>query len=235
MNCIVIDDEPLAREGLRHLISTEPELRLAGMFSNIMDAATHMAVQMPDILFLDIQMPGANGLEFARAIRSKTLVIFTTAFTDYATESYEVDAIDYLVKPIRPERFRKAVDKAAHYLRLLRTVSGNTELPQVEKEHIFVRANGMNNKIELDDLYFIEGLKDYVILHLKEKKIMTNMILKEIHQCLPQKRFFRVNKSYIINAKHVSGYNNTSVFIGKQEISLSVVYRAAFLDHLSSL
>ncbi|MBO9633120.1 MAG: response regulator transcription factor [Chitinophagaceae bacterium] len=235
MNCIVIDDEPLAREGLRHLISTEPALQLTGMFSNVRDAAIFMEDHMPDILFLDIRMPEANGLDFARSIHSKTLVVFTTAFTEYAIESYEVDAIDYLVKPIRPERFNKTVEKAAHYLSLLKAASGLTETPKVEKEYIFVRANGINNKIELDDLHFIEGLKDYVILHVNEKKIMTNMILKEIHRCLPQKRFFRVNKSYIINIKHMSGYNNSSVFIGKQEISLSHVYKAAFLEHLHAL
>ena len=234
MNCIVIDDEPLAREGIRHLISSCPELNLLACFSDATAAAALISADMPDLVFLDIEMPGVNGMDFAKTIPQKTLVIFTTAYSEYAPESYELDAIDYLIKPIRPERFRKAVDKAAHYLKLLGTVAATTDSPAIEKEYIYIRANGRHNKINFDELYFIEGLKDYVILHLKHRKIMTNMILKEIHQVLPQQVFFRVNKSFIINARYVTGYNNSSVYIGEQEISLSNIYKTAFLEHVST-
>jgi len=232
MNCIVVDDEPLAREALRHLISQYPELNLMASFSNSSSASEFIALDAPDLVFLDIKMPGLNGMDFAKRIPEKTLVIFTTAFSEYALESYELDAIDYLIKPIRPERFRQAIEKAAHYLKLLHSGNAGGDIPSFEKEYVYVRANGRHNKINFEELYFIEGLKDYVILHLKDRKIMTNMILKEIHQCLPPHVFFRVNKSYIINAMHVNGYNNSSVFIGEQEISLSNVYKSSFLEHI---
>jgi DNA-binding LytR/AlgR family response regulator len=232
MNCIVIDDEPLAREGIRHLIGGCPELTLLGSFGDTDAAAAMIGTTLPDLVFLDIQMPDVNGLEFARTIPRGTLVIFTTAYSEYAPESYELDAIDYLIKPIRPERFRKAVDKAVHYLQLLHAAAAVADTPAIEKDYIYIRANGRHNKINFEDLHFIEGLKDYVILHLKDRKIMTNMILKTIHQALPQQSFFRVNKSFIINARHVTGYNNSSVYIGEEEISLSNVYKTAFLEHV---
>ncbi|NML20803.1 response regulator transcription factor [Pseudoflavitalea sp. G-6-1-2] len=230
MNCIIIDDEPLAREGMRQLIQSHSGLQLVGSFNNVEAAEGFLSTNQVELVFLDIEMPGPNGIEFSKKLSDK-LIIFTTAYQQYALESYDVGAIDYLIKPVRPERFGKAVEKAILYHTMLQTKISGTQ-STVEKDHIFIRANGRHTRVNFEDLYFIEGLKDYVVLHLKDKRILTNMILKDIHQVLPGKVFFRVNKSYIINIRHVTGYNNSTVYVADHEISLSSVYKAPFLEQI---
>ena len=200
MNCIIVDDEPLAREAMKLLIEESDNLQLIGSFNSAATASDFMEQQGVDLVFLDIQMPGITGIEFARTISKKTLVIFTTAYTEYALDSYEVDAIDYLIKPVEAERFQKAVDKALSYHSLLLKEEKEAIETIVAAEYFFVKAERRYFKVNFSDILFIEGLKDYVILQLNDQRIITRMSLKAIFDLLPKSIFLRVNKSYLNSA-----------------------------------
>lgn len=203
MNCIIVDDEPLAREAMKLLIEESNNLQLIGSFNSVSTASDFMEQHVTDLVFLDIQMPGITGIEFARTISKKTLVIFTTAYTEYALDSYEVDAIDYLIKPVEAERFQKAVDKALSYHSLLLKKEKEAIETVVTADYFFVKAERRYFKVNFSDILFIEGLKDYVIIQLSDQRIITRMSLKAIFDLLPKSTFLRVNKSYIVNTGHI--------------------------------
>lgn len=231
MNCIIVDDEPLAREAMELLIEDAGQLRLAGTFNNASAASRFMEEHSVDLVFLDIQMPGITGIEFARTISKKTLVIFTTAYTEYALDSYEVDAIDYLLKPIEPGRFQKAVDKAVSYHSLLLQEEKEAiETPAIAGEYFFVKADRKYFKVNFMDILFIEGLKDYVILQLADQRIITRMTLKAVFDLLPKTVFLRVNKSYIVNTTHIDSFDNNDIFLKSHEISIGNSYRDSFFE-----
>ncbi|MDL2247570.1 DNA-binding response regulator, partial [Bacteroides sp. OttesenSCG-928-J23] len=185
MKCIIIDDEPIARKGIKKLVDQISQLELLGSFNSAEAASEYIQTTNVGLIFLDIQMPGINGIEFARSIPKHTLIIFTTAYSEYALDSYEVDAIDYLVKPIDPIKFRKAVDKAITYHSLLM----DEEEKDVEDECIFVKSDRRFFKVNLKDILFIEGLKDYVIIQMEEQRIITRMNVKNMHDLLPKATF----------------------------------------------
>ncbi|MCE9108239.1 LytR/AlgR family response regulator transcription factor [Bacteroides pyogenes] len=226
MKCIIVDDEPIAREGLEVLIGNIPELKLVGNFDSADSAAEYMDINSVDLIFLDIEMPEINGLEFARTIPKNTLVIFTTAYSEYALDSYEVDATDYLVKPIEYERFKKAVDKAIVYHSML--VSEEKEEIESDSNFIFVKSERRYFKVNYDDILFIEGLKDYVIIQTENKRIITKLYLRTIFELLPAKMFFRINKSYIVNLEKIDSFDNNDVFIGEHEIGIGATHREEF-------
>ncbi|RKR82125.1 LytTR family two component transcriptional regulator [Mucilaginibacter gracilis] len=228
MKCLIVDDEPLARKGVQLHLKKYPELELAGCFNNATAAAAYLLLNPVGLIFLDIRMPGINGLEFARSLGKQTMVIFITAFAEYALDSYEVDAIGYLVKPIHPERFDKAVLKALAYERLFRE-SPDAAIEFVP-DHLLVRSERQFIRIALDELQFIEGLKDYVILYLNDQKVITAMNLKQIHQKLPQERFLRVSKSYIVNTSFVKTFDNNAIYIGENEVPIGNAFRDAFFE-----
>jgi DNA-binding LytR/AlgR family response regulator len=206
---------------------------LTGAFCDASSASVFLEDHPVDLIFLDIQMPGINGIEFAKTIGSQTLVIFTTAYAEYAIDSYEVDAIDYLVKPIQLSRFQKAVSKASNYLELLAHEQQN-RLEAVEDDYIFIKADRRIIKIYLNDILFIEGLKDYVIIHTEDQKIVTLITFKNIQTQLPQTIFVRVSKSYVVNIKHVSSLGNHDVIIGKHEIPIGPMYRNDLFERFIS-
>lgn len=257
MNCIIVDDEPLAREAMKLLIEESGSLQLAGSFNSASTASEFMEKHVVDLVFLDIQMPGITGIEFARTISKRTLVIFTTAYTEYALDSYEVDAIDYLIKPVEFGRFQKAVDKAVSYHSLLlkeemaidatkdekESRNGkeenaeieekgekNTIEPMVSADYFFVKAERRYFKVNFSDILFIEGLKDYVIIQLNDQRIITRMSLKAMFDLLPQSIFLRVNKSYIVNTNHVESFDNNDIFIKTYEIAIGNSYRDDFFE-----
>lgn len=234
MNCIIVDDEPLAREAMMLLINESECLQLIGSFNNATTASSFMEKQAVDLIFLDIQMPGITGIEFARTISKKTLVIFTTAYAEYALDSYEVDAIDYLIKPIEPERFRKAVEKALAYHDLLFKEEKEAIETVTSEEYFFVKAERRYFKVNFSDILFIEGLKDYVILQLNEQRIITRMSLKTVSDLLPKHSFLRVNKSYIINTSHINSFDNNDIVIKSYEIAIGNSYRDDFFCYISS-
>ncbi|MCC8187468.1 MAG: LytTR family DNA-binding domain-containing protein [Bacteroides sp.] len=229
MKCILVDDEPLAREAIRLLLEDASGLEQVGEFNSALAASRYMMQHPVDLVFLDIQMPGITGLEFARTIPKETLVIFTTAYSEYALDSYEVDAIDYLIKPVDPERFDKAVQKALVYHNLL-TEQEKEDIEAPEADYFFVKSERRFFKVIFSDILFIEGLKDYVILQLKDQKIITKMNLKNIHELLPRRQFMRVNKSYIVNTDQIDSFDNNDIFIGNHEIGIGNSYRDAFFE-----
>jgi DNA-binding LytR/AlgR family response regulator len=233
MKCIIVDDEPLARKGIKMLTDKTRGLELLDEFSDAESASVFLEGNEVDLIFLDIQMPGINGIEFAKTIGDKTLVIFTTAYAEYALDSYEVDAVDYLVKPVSLPRFQRAVTKAKNYVELLSAEVKN-KLEMVEDDYIFIKSDRKILKIYFNDILFIEGLKDYVIIHTPGQKIIALISLKAINNQLPTGIFFRVNKSYVVNTKRISSLNNNDIQIGRHEIPIGNTYRNEFFERYIS-
>jgi DNA-binding LytR/AlgR family response regulator len=229
MNCIIIDDEPLARKGIQLLVDESPYLTCLGSFNQAHEASQFLQTTSADLIFLDIKMPGINGIEFARTIPHHTLVIFVTAFTEFAVDSYEVEAVDFLVKPVDEKRFHKAVEKASAYHVLLTGSEKNTT-ERITGEYIFVKADRRFVKINFADITYIEALKDYVIIHETGHRVITRMNLKAIQEQLPSALFMRISKSYIINTKHITSFDNNSIMIGTNEIFIGDNYRNRFFD-----
>ena len=229
MNCIVIDDEPLARQGMEINIASVASLQLLGSFSNAFAAGDFLRKQPVDLMFLDINMPELSGLDFLKSLKEYPLVIFTTAYPQYALESYELDAIDYLVKPIRIERFLKAVNKADHHLKLLQQEAGLNEVEKIESDFVFIKADRRYFKIYFREILYIEGLKDYVVIHTGESKIITSMNVKTIAAQLPPAVFARVSKSYIVNVTRITSFDNELVYIQNHEIPLGHSFKDEFM------
>ncbi|NHA04759.1 response regulator transcription factor [Mucilaginibacter sp. HC2] len=230
MNCIIVDDEPLAREAIQLLASKTPNLQLLNSFGSANAAAKFINESPVDLIFLDIQMPGISGMEFAKIIPSKTLLIFTTAYAEYALEGFEVEAIDYLIKPIRHERFLKAVNRAQFYQDILKADHSNNKIENIAEDYFFVKADRKYIKIYFKDILFIEGLKDYVVMQTDDQKVITAMNIKTIHEQLPQNLFARISKSYIININQITAFDNNTVNIRKYELSIGNAYRTYFFD-----
>jgi DNA-binding LytR/AlgR family response regulator len=157
-------------------------------------------------------------------------VVFTTAFHEFASESYEVDAIDYLIKPVKLERFQKAVEKAQTYFKLFHANSINSNIENVTDDYIFVRADRRMFKVHFGDILYIEGLKDYVVIYLENQKVITLMNIKTIYDLLPKSFFVRISKSYIINVNKIDSVDNNTVYIGKSEIPIGNIYRDFFFN-----
>lgn len=232
MRCIIVDDEPIARIGMKNLIDKVPQLKLIRCFDSAESASEFMQINKVDLLFLDIQMPGISGIEFAKDIPKSTLVIFTTAYSEYALESYEVDAIDYLVKPIEQKRFTQAVTKAISYHALLLSEEIE-EIENIKTESIFVRSERKYCKVNFKDILFIEALKDYVIIQTDKERTITKMSLKQMDALLPDALFFRINRSYIINLDKIDSFDNNDVFIKETEIGIGAKYKESFFTILS--
>jgi len=233
MNCIIIDDEPLARTGIKLLVDKIPQLSYSGSFSNANAASLFLQSNPVDLIFLDIKMPVINGIDFARTIPRHTLVIFITAFAEYAVDSYEVEAMDYLVKPVDEERFQKAVEKAVAYHALL-TNHDKSVVEGITNEYIFVKADRRFVKIIFTDIVFVEALKDYVIIQTAGQRVITRMNLKAIQEQLPATTFIRVSKSYIINIRHITSFDNNSIMLGTHEILIGDSFRNRFFDDVVS-
>lgn len=229
MTCILVDDEPLAREGLAALIGQVSALTLLGSFGSAHEADAFLTLNPVDLLLLDINMPELNGLEFARSLSHRPLLIFTTAYSQFALDSYDLDAVDYLLKPIRLARLEKAVQKAAQYKLLLHDARQQQD-DGMRSDHFFVRADRRHYKVLFKDVLFIKGLKDYVVIHTPDKKLITAMNIKTVSRQLPPAQFIRVNKSFLVNTAHVTAFDSTYVYLGDEEIPFGAVYRDSFLE-----
>jgi DNA-binding LytR/AlgR family response regulator len=230
MNCIIVDDEPLARKAIEKLVYKTENLETIASFNGADATKGFLTTNAVDLVFLDIQMPGVNGIEFARTIPKNTLVVFTTAHHEFASESYDVDAIDYLIKPVKLERFQKAVEKAHTYCKLFCTDHANSNIENITTDYIFVRSERRIFKVHFSDILYIEGLKDYVIIYLETQKVITLMNIKTIHELLPKSFFVRVSKSYIINVNNIGSIDNNTVYIGENEIPIGNIYRDHFFN-----
>ena len=232
MKCIIVDDEPLAREAIKMLIDETKDLYLLSTFNGAESAGTFLKdnPDTVDLVFLDIQMPGINGIEFSNSIPKETLVVFTTAFSEFAADSYEVDAVDYLIKPVRLERFQKAVDKARTYSKLMGIKDKTSNIETATDDYLFVKAERKMFKLHFKNILFIQGLKDYVILHTENQKVITAMNIKTIQEQLPKNIFVRVSKSYIVNSKCIDSLDNNTIYIGENEIPIGNIYRDYFFN-----
>lgn len=232
MKYIIVDDEPIARRGIEKLAGQIGSLELVGNFENAEAAGMFMVNNLVDLVFLDIQMPGINGIDFAKQISATTLIIFTTAYGEFAVDSYEVDAIDYLLKPIKPERFKKATEKALSYHQILLSEKDKSQVEQVDNNFIFIKSDRRYFKVDFKDILFIEALKDYVIIQTVKQRLITRLSLKAIYEMLPQTIFLKPNRSYIINKEHIESFSNNDIFIDKYEIAISNAYRDLLFEIL---
>ena len=233
MNCIIIDDEPLARAEMQSLIREVSNLEILGDFSNALTAVDFLKTNQVDLIFLDIQMPLMTGLEFAESLPKQSLIIFTTAYSQYALKSYELDAIDYLLKPIEKQRLEKAIYKAELYNQLLSQETIKNTVESNTKDFLFIKADRRFYKLNFDEIKFIEGLKDYVVIHTKTQKLITAMNLKTIHQKIPADIFLRVSKSFVINLNFIDSFDKHNIYIDESEIPLGEVYKSDFFEAYS--
>ena len=226
IKCIVVDDEPLAMEMLATYIRKTPSLELAGTFTDPVQAVSAMAEIKPDLVFLDIQMPDLNGLELARLIPEDTRIIFTSAFRQYAFESYEVEALDYILKPIRYQKFLEAVSKAEKWM---------ANRPEKSRRSAFIKTDREYRNIEFDQILYVAGMKDYVLIYLasEPEPIVTHITLKAIEEKLPSDMFMRVHRSYIVALDKITAIDSCGdILIDKISVPVSDSYRKEIEKHV---
>lgn len=232
MKCLIVDDEPIARRGMQRLVGRHNDMEICATLSSAEEACNFLKANDIDLVFLDIQMPGMTGMEFARLLPDKTMAIFTTAYSEYAVEGFEVNAIDYLVKPIDPHRFDKAVQKARDYAALLAASTESADNAKVADDYLIVKVDRKYVRVRFSDILFIEGLKDYVIVHTSDRKFITRLTVKGMEEMLPASNFMRVNKSYIANVDAIDSFDNNDIFIGDLEIAIGQSYKDGVLKRL---
>lgn len=232
---MIIDDEPLAVRLLESMVSRRTDLQLCGSYTDSIAALQALQQQPVDLLFLDIQMPDLNGMELAHSIDNhKTRIIFTTAFKDYAFDSYEVNALDFLLKPIRYVKFQAAIDKAHAYFNL--ADSASSAEPAVPTS-IFLRIDGELRQIQLDHLLYVEGMKDYLKFYIEGERSpwITHMTMSAAEKLLPPSLFMRIHRSYIISLKHIRSIDrNDCVSIGDQIIRVTEAYKDCFVHFIEN-
>ncbi len=232
LNCWIVDDEPLAVSLLESYVNKVPFLKLTGKYSNALSAMKNIATERVDVLFLDIQMPEVNGMDFAHTISDYTRVVFTTAFSEYAVEGYRVNALDYLLKPFSFEEFVVAAKKALNWFEIINQKSIPYTDKEREKVGIFVKSDYKYLHILYEEILYIEGLKDYVKIHTADnlKPILSLMSLKQLEEDLPFGNFIRVHRSYIINVDKISSINKNRVVIEKKQIPIGDTYKKQFMN-----
>jgi len=232
IKCLIVDDEPPAREVLKRYIEEMPMLELAGECNNAIQANTVLQQQAIDVLFLDIRMPQLNGTDFLKMLKNPPKVIFTTAYSEYALEGFELDAIDYLMKPIRFDRFLKAVNKAfpANNKRPI----GDEAVVDEKKSESFVyfRADRKMVKVLLSDILYIESMKDYVKVFANGHTIITKQSISSVETMLPEKKFARVHRSYIVSLDKIKTFTNELIEVGTAEIPIGKLYRFSVMKLL---
>ncbi len=217
INCIVIDDEPLARKGIKEYIADVDFLNLIGEFDTPLKATELIGSGNVQLLFLDIHMPKITGLDFFKSLQHPPPVIFTTAYPQYALDGFEVNALDYLVKPISFERFLKAVLKAKEFYEIRETNAGVEDV----NEYFFIKADNKLVKILFEEVLYVEALQNYVLIHTAEKKFMTYLTFKSVEEYLPVDKFLKVHKSYIVSVMKVESIEGSDILIGQQHIPIS--------------
>jgi len=225
ITAIAIDDEPPALKVIEAFCREVGFMDLQKTFTRTDEAARHLKKFPVDLMFLDIQMPSISGIDFYRNIEQNTMVIFTTAYSEYAVEGFNLSAIDYLLKPFTQERFRQAVQKANDYVGYIRQSHQNIA------DFLFIRADYTLHKIALDDIVFIEGLDDYIKIQLENNKpIVARMTMKAILEKLPEQHFIRVHRSFIVAIKKVSQVRNKILYLGDVKINIGQSFEAAVSD-----
>jgi len=204
MNVLIVDDEPLALDVLETYIDKVPELKIIGKCTNALEANELIRKEDIDLLFLDIQMPQITGIDFLKTLSNPPMVIFTTAYSNYALEGFELNALDYLLKPISLDRFMKAVNKAQEQYDLTHSEAAGGGITAASEDFFFVKADKKLVKVRYNDILYIEGLKDYVIIRLKVGRVITLQTMKSLEAKLPSKLFKRIHRSYIVGLDKIN-------------------------------
>ena len=229
IKCIIVDDEPMARDVVRRYIQKVPTLKLLEEFGNAIDATVFLQEQPVDVIFLDIKMPQLTGTEFVRSLRNIPKIIFTTAHKEYAHEGFELDVIDYLLKPIRFDRFLRAVNKAFPQKQQELEIHGLNEESKPATSFIYLRVDRKMMKVLLDDILYIESDKDYVKLFTGKGFIITRQTIASIEAMLSDSQFIRVHRSYIISLAKIKSFTHETVEVGSKELPVGKLYRNNFL------
>lgn len=220
INCIIIDDEPLARAGMKEYVNEVDFLNLLDSFDNPLAATELIGRGDVQLLFLDIQMPKITGLEFIKTLKNPPAVVFTTAYPQYALDGFEVNALDYLVKPVSFDRFLKAALKAKDFFEI-RQVNNTSEPSGRQEDYFFIKADNQLVKIFYHDILFVEALQNYVTIHTSAKKYISYLTFKSVEDYLPATRFIRVHKSFIISAAKVDSIEANEIRMGPHRIPIS--------------
>ncbi|MFK7922659.1 MAG: LytR/AlgR family response regulator transcription factor [Bacteroidia bacterium] len=222
MKTLIIDDEPLAREGLADYLKQVSYLELYGLCESPMEAIGPLASGEVDLMLLDIQMPGITGLDFLKSLEKPPITILTTAYPSYALEGYQLDVLDYLVKPITFQRFLKAVNKAHKQWQLELSVPGTDKTGE---DHFFVKVESQYEKIRYDDILFVEALQNYVCLYTASRKYTSLLTMKAVEEALPNAQFMRVHRSYIVALDKIETLKGYELLIGEHRVPVSRSHR----------
>lgn len=228
LNCLIVDDEPVARKGLEEYVREVEFLNLVGQCENALKATALLSQHSVDLLFLDIQMPKLTGIDFLKTLKTPPLVIFTTAYSEYALEGYALDVVDYLMKPITFERFLKAAQKA-YDLHCLRNSPGNDK---VGEDHFFVKCDSKFEKIYFSEVTFVEGLQNYAVIHTITRKLITYITMTSLEHQLPKEQFMKVHKSYIVSVPQVKAIEGNEILIGQARIPISRNLKDEVVNHI---
>jgi DNA-binding LytR/AlgR family response regulator len=228
INCLVVDDEPIAREGMMEYVKQIEYLNPVAQCKNAVEAAGLLQKNQIDLIFLDIQMPKLTGIEFVKALAEPPLIIFTTAYSEYALEGFELDVVDYLLKPISFARFLKSAEKAQSYLH-----AKHKEV-SVTKDFFFVKCNGKIEKIIMGDVVFIEAMSNYVIIHTRQRKYITYLTFSGIEEQLPSDLFVRIHKSYIVAISAIQTIDGCNLIANLIRLPMSKNYRNEVMNKIES-
>ncbi len=230
IKCLIIDDEPLAIELIKTHIAQDARLELVASFQNPMDAFGLLQKEQIDLIFLDIQMPMLTGIEFLKSIPNPPSVIFTTAYRDYAIEAYELNVIDYLLKPITFQRFFKAINKYVNLSKVPVPSSRDLHTPPI-RTYIYIKDSRRTFKVKLADILYIESIRDYIRIHLAASTLMTKEKISDFEQKLPAP-FLRVHRSFIINTQHISAFTSSDIEILETVIPIGISYKQKVMQIL---
>jgi DNA-binding LytR/AlgR family response regulator len=235
INCVIIDDEPLAREGLANYVREVDFLKLTGTCEHPLELIKLLDQSQVDLIFLDIQMPKMNGIDFLKIVKNPPMVVITTAFPSYALEGFQLNVLDYLLKPITFDRFVKSANKAKDYQRLL-TRSASTDLQKNETaaDYFFIKCGNKYEKIYFEDILYVEGMQNYVTIFTGKGKYITLLNLKGLEENLDDKLFIRVHKSYIVSTNKIEGIEGNDIFIQSHRIPISRNYREQVIQKVVS-
>ncbi len=233
IRCLIVDDEPPAREIILRYIEQIPMLELTGECANAIQALTLLQQTKVDLIFLDIRMPQLNGNEFLKTIKNPPKVIFTTAYPDYAIEGYELDVVDYLLKPIQFDRFLKAVNKTFELSLVQETGTASVpNAPNHTESFVYFRADRKMVKVMLRDILYIESMKDYVKIFTTSGQIISKQSITSVEEMLPEKKFIRTHRSFIISIEKIKSFTNELIEIEKAEIPIGKLYRNTVIKML---